>query len=108
MSDTIRIYHLNVEVEGASDIRWGNEDKSSILCTLQLSDGTTMPFHAFGNDSEEHGVLLFKHLSEGVYGKVAKFKPRKQETIVADPLEKLKNFLAANPDVAALLKGESA
>lgn len=103
MKDKIVINHLEESVEEVSNLVWGDDEKTHVLCVLKLSSGLEFPFSAHPNDSEEHGALLYEHILAGKFGKIAKFKaPKEAEPI--DALTKLKTFLKANPDVAELLK----
>jgi len=105
MDDKILVTHLEETIEEVSNLVWGDADKTYILCTLKLSGGSELPFSAHSNDVEGHGRLLYEQISSGKYGKIAKFKaPKVEAEEQASPLEKLKKFLAANPDVKELLK----
>jgi hypothetical protein len=103
----IQIGPLNATVEDVTDIVWGDEDKTHFNCKVKLSDGKVFPFNAHKDDTEPHGFALFKNISDGKFGKIGAFKPVKPDAVVQDPVDKLKAFLAKNPDVAALLQGDS-
>jgi hypothetical protein len=55
-----------------------------------------------GDDCVGYGVELFNDAMAGKYGEIQDPDPLPDE--VTDPTAKLKAFLQANPDVAALLK----
>lgn len=65
-----------------------------------------VPFTATPDDSEAHGRELYVRAISGEFGPVAPYvAPPVVDTppVAVDPVEKLRAFLSANPDVAAIL-----
>lgn len=65
-----------------------------------------VPFTASPSDTEPHGRELYQRAVAGEFGEIAPYIPEPEPVVVpaVDPLEKLKAFLVANPDVAEVLK----
>jgi len=103
----IKIEHLNTTVEDVTDITWGDDAKTHFNCKVKLSDGTVLPFNAHKDDTEPHGIALFKNISDGKFGKIGAYKPPAPVVATQTSVDKLKAFLANNPDVVALLQETS-
>jgi hypothetical protein len=105
---------MNFEYSDVKNLRWGNEAETEVLCDILfvdhplLSKNQYVTFCAMESDVHGHGQELYKKALAGDFGKIGPYViPEAPKPLVIDPVEKLKTFLSKNPDVAALLKGDS-
>ena len=65
-----------------------------------------IPFTASPDDVEEHGRVLYEKAVSGEFGDIAEYVPPPllPEVPKMSPTDKLRDFLAANPDVMDMLK----
>jgi hypothetical protein len=85
--------------------QWANVEKTAINLIVTHEIYGEIPFTASPNDPEEYGRVLYTQAAAGEFGPVAEFSPPVVPAEVS-PVEKLKNFLEANPDVAAALEAK--
>jgi hypothetical protein len=80
---------MQTTLTSLSNPRWSNEEHTAIDCLITTSQfgNEILPFTASQNDVEEHGKQLFKDISEGKYGEIAKYiapavviEPYKEQT----------------------------
>lgn len=104
---------MELSYSEVKNLRWGNADKTEILCDISFSNHPMIPadqfvpFCAMNDDIHDHGKEIFDRCVKGDFGKIAKYVAPKVESVTVDPVEKLRSFLSKNPDVETLLFGDS-
>lgn len=80
---------------GEVKARWANQERTAFVID------TGVPFAPVAGETKDGDPYWALLQTEGV-SKIAKYVPPPEEAV--DPVKKLADFLAANPDVAALMK----
>ncbi|MCT9015068.1 hypothetical protein N6G05_15980 [Cupriavidus gilardii] len=84
--------------------RWINAEKTMIQCKVKFDHlDRVLDFNASPDDSEPHGREIFERLIAGDFGAIGDYVPPPSNDSPIDPMEKLRAFLAANPDVAEMI-----
>lgn len=98
-------------ISNFTNLRWANPEHTIIDCEMVSGSfgGVSLPYAASANDPEESCRAIFEEMLSGKYGDIAEYEtPEPTEiaqpvVVASNPVDKLKAFLAANPDVAKIL-----
>lgn len=97
-----------MQFTNVSSPKWANQEHTAIDCIVNFSALGEVPFTASADGDYPYTHEIFERCLAGEYGQIAEFEPvfiPAPEILQIAPVDKLKMFLADNPDVVALLKG---
>jgi hypothetical protein len=67
---------VTMKYSEVKDLRWADEAKSMVLCTVSFEDlPAPVPFTASPDDVEAHGVEIFQRCTAGDFGAIGDYVP---------------------------------